>query len=285
MSKKTEDDSNIRLNVDISRGLHASLKRKVTIDGLSIREAMRWLIVKYIGGYVDLKRLKPKELDSITSELIYSLPTIEPVTLSELYQRWGAEDRERSEERLNTLKRLQKRINFVDDVAPSSAKIEDFVYEYGDTTKLDADREERARIVDKAMNHMSMEQFRQVFRDAMLDASRDVIEEERQRIKEEENANAGESLLRLTDKQWRAVKHTLPRQPPTERKRKQDRQVLNSLLYKRQTGCSYAALPRTDDYALPATTRHWEKQWEGEGVLGKILYVLFREIAGDPEPD
>ncbi len=70
---------------------------------------------------------------------------------------------------------------------------------------------------------------------------------------------------RLSDEQWEVIEPLLPPQPRTGRRRQHDREVLNSLVYRRLgqngryracplvTGSRYRDLPRTPEYAASAS--------------------------------
>jgi putative transposase len=93
------------------------------------------------------------------------------------------------------------------------------------------------------------------------------------------------SALKLNDEQWAVIAPLLPSQPKTGRRRKHDRQVLNSLVYRLKTGVRYKDIPRSEDYAAKSTVYHWLKRWSEEGVLEalwqKLLSLL--EAEGDIE--
>ena len=82
------------------------------------------------------------------------------------------------------------------------------------------------------------------------------------------------SDLKLSDEQWEVIAPLLPPQAKTGRRRKHDRQVLNSLVYRLKTGVRYRDIPRTGDYAAKSTVYHWLKRWSEEGVLETIWQRL-----------
>ncbi len=75
---------------------------------------------------------------------------------------------------------------------------------------------------------------------------------------------------RLSDKHWKRIEPFLPPQPSVGRRRKQDREVLSSLVYRFRTGCQYRDIPRGRGYASPSTTHHWASRWEKDGVFDQI---------------
>lgn len=91
---------------------------------------------------------------------------------------------------------------------------------------------------------------------------------------------------KLSDEQWAVIKPLLPPQPRTGRRREHDREVLNSLVYRRLgqngrycacplvTGSRYRDLPRTAEYAARTTTYHWLKTWTEAGVLERLWQAL-----------
>ena len=67
----------------------------------------------------------------------------------------------------------------------------------------------------------------------------------------------------------------MPPQPKRGRKRREDRQVLNSLIYRLKTGCRYRDSPRTSHYAAPSTTHYWltRSAFAGSFSLSRTLLV------------
>lgn len=78
------------------------------------------------------------------------------------------------------------------------------------------------------------------------------------------------SDLKLSEEQWKVIAPLLPPQPKTGRRRKHDRQVLNSLVYRLKTGVRYQDIPKVEDYAAKSTVYHWLRRWSDEGVLDAI---------------
>ena len=78
------------------------------------------------------------------------------------------------------------------------------------------------------------------------------------------------SDLKLSDEQWEVIALLLPAQPRTGRRRKHDRQVLNSLVYRLKMGVRYKDIPRSESYAAKSTVYHWLRRWSEEGVLEEI---------------
>lgn len=75
---------------------------------------------------------------------------------------------------------------------------------------------------------------------------------------------------KLSDEQWTVIQPFLPPQPTLGRRRRQDREVLNSLTYRLKTGCRYREIPRVEGYAAPSTTHHWVSRWVKEGVFDGV---------------
>lgn len=70
----------------------------------------------------------------------------------------------------------------------------------------------------------------------------------------------------------------LPAQPQTGRRREHDRQVLNSLVYRLETGVRYKDIPRAEGYAAKSTVYHWLNKWSEVGVLDGIWRQLLAEL-------
>ena len=66
----------------------------------------------------------------------------------------------------------------------------------------------------------------------------------------------------------------MPPQPKRGRRRRQDRKVINSLLYRLKTGCRYCDIPRTSHYAAPTTTHHWLHCWTETGFITHLWHKL-----------
>ena len=86
------------------------------------------------------------------------------------------------------------------------------------------------------------------------------------------------SDTRLSDEQWEIIRPFLPPQPTLGRRRKQDREVLNSLMYRLKTGCRYRDIPRTEGYAAPSTTHHWVSRWVEDGVFESLWQQLLARL-------
>lgn len=82
------------------------------------------------------------------------------------------------------------------------------------------------------------------------------------------------SDVKLSKEQWEMIAPLLPPQPRTGRRRKHDRQVLNSLVYRLKTGVRYKDIPKGEDYAARSTVYHWLRRWSEEGVLEAIWHKL-----------
>lgn len=82
------------------------------------------------------------------------------------------------------------------------------------------------------------------------------------------------SDVKLSKEQWEMIAPLLPPQPRTGRRRKHDRQVLNSLVYRFKTGVRYKDIPKGEDYAARSTVYHWLRRWSEEGVLEAIWHKL-----------
>jgi transposase len=78
----------------------------------------------------------------------------------------------------------------------------------------------------------------------------------------------------LSNEQWKIIKPELPPQPTRGRRRKQDRAVLNSLVWRLKTGARYQDLPKHKRYAKRSTTYHWLQRWAHDGTLERIWQTL-----------
>ena len=76
----------------------------------------------------------------------------------------------------------------------------------------------------------------------------------------------------LTDEQWRYLRPFLPPQPQVGRKRADDRQVINAILFVLITGCRWRDVPRR--YGAPVTAWRRLKRWSAEGVWDRIVEGL-----------
>ena len=93
------------------------------------------------------------------------------------------------------------------------------------------------------------------------------------------------SDVKLRDEQWGMIAPLLPPQPRTGRRRKHDKQVLNSLVYRLKTGVRYKDLPKSEDYAAKSTVYHWLKRWSEEGVLEAIWHKLLSLLEAEGDVD
>lgn len=93
------------------------------------------------------------------------------------------------------------------------------------------------------------------------------------------------SELKLSEEHWEVVAPLLPPQPKTGRRRKHDRQVLNSLVYRLKTGVRYKDIPRGEDYAAKSTVYHWLRRWSEEGVLDAIWRRLLSLLEAEGKLD
>lgn len=82
------------------------------------------------------------------------------------------------------------------------------------------------------------------------------------------------SDTKLSDEQWALIAPLLPAQPKTGRRRKQDRKVINSMIYRLRTGVRYKDIPKSADYAAKSTTYYWLQRWTEEGVITSLWQAL-----------
>lgn len=80
----------------------------------------------------------------------------------------------------------------------------------------------------------------------------------------------------LTDSQWQMIEPLLPHPPRRAdgrgRPRRDDRQVLNAILWVLRTGAPWKDLPR--EYPPYQTCHRRFLEWKRSGVLGRILHNL-----------
>jgi transposase len=76
----------------------------------------------------------------------------------------------------------------------------------------------------------------------------------------------------LTQAQWVLIKPHLPPQPALGRRRRQDRQVINAILYVLRTGCRWCDLPH--DLGDDSTAHRWFLRWQDDGTWERIWFAL-----------
>ena len=82
----------------------------------------------------------------------------------------------------------------------------------------------------------------------------------------------------LTTEEWAQVEHLIPPAKRGGRRRKVDeREVLNGLLYVLSTGCQWRYIPR--DLPPRSTLFDYFQRWEYDGTLLNIHYELYQNAA------
>ncbi len=85
----------------------------------------------------------------------------------------------------------------------------------------------------------------------------------------------------LTDSEWSLVKPLIPAAKRGGNKRRVDeREVVNGLMYVLSTGCQWRAIPK--DLPPRSTVNHYFCRWQHDGTLDRLhhaLYVRCREQA------
>jgi transposase len=77
----------------------------------------------------------------------------------------------------------------------------------------------------------------------------------------------------LTDEQWAVLAPLMPKQQAGRgRKRNDDRQTLNGILFVLKTGCTWADVPRT--YGSPATCWRRFSAWSQDGTWEQLWRAL-----------
>ena len=86
----------------------------------------------------------------------------------------------------------------------------------------------------------------------------------------------------LTDSQWELIGNFLPPQKPGGRERRVDlREVVNAIIYRTRTGCSWEMLPH--DLPAKSTVYEYYRQWQRDGTWQTIhdeLRTMVRKKAG-----
>ena len=85
---------------------------------------------------------------------------------------------------------------------------------------------------------------------------------------------------RLTDAQWAAIATLLPQRAHTGRPRADDRQTIEAILYKLETGCAWRLLPAALGDGVTAHRRL--RAWEAAGVWTLIAAIAHAEPCGLP---
>ncbi len=80
----------------------------------------------------------------------------------------------------------------------------------------------------------------------------------------------------LTDEQWKRIKGLLPSSAQTGRKRIDDREVINGILYVLSTGCRWEDMPH-DIEASPKTCNRRLLEYQRRRVWQKIIQELMKE--------
>ena len=86
----------------------------------------------------------------------------------------------------------------------------------------------------------------------------------------------GMSDLELSDEQWAVIAPLLPPKPKTGRRRRHDRQVWTSLVYRLKTDVRYKDITKGGDYAAKRTVYRWLRRWGEAGVLEALWRHLLR---------
>jgi transposase len=76
----------------------------------------------------------------------------------------------------------------------------------------------------------------------------------------------------LSEEQWEYIKLFLPPQPRVGRKRADDRQTINGILYVLETGCKWEDMPRC--YGSYVTAWRRLRRWSEEGVWSNVFCAI-----------
>ncbi len=83
----------------------------------------------------------------------------------------------------------------------------------------------------------------------------------------------------LTDEQWSILEKLIPSPPPSPkggRPRKDNRPILDGVLWVLRTGAQWADLP--DRYPPYQTCHRRFQEWSSSGVMGEVLRALARDL-------
>jgi transposase len=80
----------------------------------------------------------------------------------------------------------------------------------------------------------------------------------------------------VTDEQWDLIFPLLPPQPARGRKRRNDRQTINAILYLMRVGCRWCDLP--PDLGDDSTAHRWLVRWQEDGTWEKSWLTLLSTL-------
>ena len=84
---------------------------------------------------------------------------------------------------------------------------------------------------------------------------------------------------RLTDEQWEYIRPLLPSHAREGKRRADDRQTINGILFVLKTGIPWNDLP--EDYGDDVTAWRRLRRWEKEGVWKRIMDALLSDGYSD----
>ncbi|GHG13122.1 transposase [Deinococcus piscis] len=87
-------------------------------------------------------------------------------------------------------------------------------------------------------------------------------------------------LMRLTDEQWAVIQPLLPHPTKTTRRgrpRRDDREVLEGILWILRTGAQWSELPRAE-YPPKSTSHERFQEWNEQAVFPLILAALYEQL-------
>ena len=82
--------------------------------------------------------------------------------------------------------------------------------------------------------------------------------------------------IELTDAQWEQIGPLLPPPKATGRRRAEDRQTINGILFVLRTGCRWCDLP--EKYGDDSTCWRRHNQWMADGTWERIWRRLLQEL-------
>jgi transposase len=90
------------------------------------------------------------------------------------------------------------------------------------------------------------------------------------------------SLVEVPDELWEVVQPLIPQVPRRfrypGRKRLEDRQALNGILYVLHTGIAWHDLPQEFGYGSGVTCWRWLREWQQAGVWERLHHVLLERL-------
>jgi transposase len=161
-------------------------------------------------------------------------------------------------------------------------------YPYAEARLLQVDGLWHAQTGQPAVARVRLEAARALFRQleaAQVGQGRQALPHQvatRQNATPFQNGSMQAGARRLSDAQWAAIAALLPPAARTGRPRADDRQTIEAILYKLETGCAWSAVPAALGDGVTAHRR--QRAWEAAGVWPQIEAIAQAEPRGQPAP-